>query len=219
MNLNKPFNKQLSQGRINFDKNKSNQQMTLSKADVLKQVDQFIQQQNKNLHAEMEAAKTNDDVDKHEESLPRLPVEIRQETNPDLPNKSLSVILEPTYCPENYSDFEDRCESVEESFHIPSIQTDRPCSSSTISESNLIEQNNSETSGLKNNTTKHEVKAKEIDKQQILKKLESLELEQKAEDTPSKKLEKMNRTEETEDLYQLLYKQQNQLLALEKQVC
>ena len=61
--------------------------------------------------------------------------------------------------------------------------------------------------------------AKDIDKHQVLKKLENLQLDKEVEgDISSEKLEKLNRSEETEDLYQLLYKQQTQLLALEKQV-
>lgn len=227
MNLNKPTSKEFlkKQGNrlaANFNKNKNISQTKLSKPDVLKQVDQFIQQQNKNTHTELEwSGSVTNNSEKHEESLPRLPVEIRQETNLNLPNKSLSVILEPTYCPENYSDFEDRFESVEESFHIPSTnQRDSPCSSSTINENTFIEQKENNTPGLKEDSIKHNSRTKEIDKQQILKKLENLQLDEGVGgDISSEKLENLNRSEETEDLYQLLYKQQNQLLALEKQVC
>ena len=227
LNLNKPTSKEFSKKQANrlaanFNKNKNFQQTKLSKADVLKQVDQFIQQQNKNVHTELEwSGSVTNNSEKHEESLPRLPVEIRQEINPDLPNKSLSVILEPTYCPENYSDFEDRFESVEESFHIPSTtQKDSPCSSSTISENTFIEQHKGhDTPRMNKDSIKHGGVAKDIDKHQILKKLENLQLDKEVEgDISSEKLEKLNRSEETEDLYQLLYKQQTQLLALEKQV-
>lgn len=249
MNLNKPNSKESSthkfQGRrlaANFSKDNkkhgdqsvSHTKTTLSKAEVLKQVDAFIRQQNQILHHELDeqpkANDNNNNISKHEESLPRLPVELRQESQQNsLPNKSLSVILEPTYCPENYSDIgEDQFDSVDDAFDIPSrsliIGNDNPCSSTMTLDDTLVETLKKTTflgvddkiqSNQKDDKLSESIgREHEIGRHQE----EQVEVEEEEEESQAEQLEKLSRREETEDLYQLLYKQQNQLLALEKQV-
>ncbi|XP_066930576.1 SCL-interrupting locus protein homolog [Clytia hemisphaerica] len=156
MNLNKPNQvtddkKRKNNNRlaINFDKSKcksSKPKSSLSKEEVLRQVDQFIQKQNDNLNREM-AAKQKDTResltgDRPNESVPRVPVGLRHEEPLQNTHKTLSVVLEPTYCPENYSDFEERFET-EESFHIPKTgnrdDDDSPCSS-TVDEKSISDE-------------------------------------------------------------------------------
>ena len=99
MNLNKPNQstdgkkrKNTNRLAINFDKAKSKSSKSkpsLSKEEVLRQVDQFIQKQNDNLNRELASQQKDTTVDKLNESVPRVPVGLRHEEPLPSANKTL----------------------------------------------------------------------------------------------------------------------------------
>jgi len=217
MNLNKPTkhqekSKQPRRLAINFEKAKGKQKEKLLKEQVLKQVDQFIKQQSDDMETDVVTAEHGG------ESLPRVPVGLHQDENlsplSGPTHKTLSVVLEPTYCPENYSDFEECFEvTANDSFHIPSSKQELGQSPIISSPPSTVKENDLKTVGDKEN--------KKRETSILLDNINGGDRERVGvihNKLNEKDIPNDEDIKEKSDLYQLLYEQQNQLAALQKQV-
>lgn len=224
MNLNKPVHKKNTKqnkqpSNLNSNPISNQQEQIETKEEILQKVDNFIQIQNNLIHSNgQNPIDPNSQLDQstdqnfrinqsdnkpHDESLPRIPVAIRHDAN----NETMLSVLEPTYCPENYSDFEER------SFVIENTRN----SSSPAVETPAIKLSNTHDKARNSNSPVFE-DGEALNSMNKPQKEDSLIAPSFTNTSPSEESRMEIKETRNNELYELLLGQQKQLSALKEQV-